>query len=642
MVVEPAGGQGVRLPTGETPVAGSIEVINRWKTSGGNQDLYRSLVDLGAGPKLENFELRYRETADGSRSPFLDTADIRLTSWGGEPTSTLSAEWSLGNDYEASIKYRRFAYFNRIPSVSNPTPGFTGATQQWLDIDRGLFDAELTIQPRSRIVPFFAVSRDSGKGPGRTTFVEDANEYSVLSATDTYTNTFRGGLRLRFERWTATIEGGTSAFDDSGSVQFSGDTTGNRAALFFGRRLRLTDLDQSYKIRGSNRFASVRLEARPWSKLAVFGQFAFSQPAVTVSYSESSAGESVLLQRLAFYTGESAIGVGQSKRPMPTGNFGFEYRPTRRIRIVESLSFEQFHASGSSQTTRELTGGQPLELTDGGTGRLESNLARNRFDITFELSRALAMHASHTYLTADATSPGSLLVPAESRTFTRHTTTAGLTVRVTDKLEFRSDLELLRGDNVYFRTDQRRYGRVVLRGRYRVSDTLTATVYGSIWNNTNELSDSTRVDDNLVQRNRHIGGELVYAPGVGWLDAVHATYERSTFSSNVGFLIPQSFQAGTSAYRERGHSSTLGAVFRPQSKIELGLGGNLFVSTDTTNSGLQTRPTRFYNSHMRVSVELISRLNWNGEWRWYEYANRSLRGEAFGTHLISTGLTYTF
>lgn len=611
---------------------------NRWKRSGGNEDLYRSIVDLGEGPKLANLQARYR----GPDHPLVDEADIRLWSWGGEPASTLQAEWSRGEDYEAVINYRRFAYFNRIPSVANPSPEFAGATQQWLDIDRGLLDAEITARPTARIVPFFAFSRDSGKGPGKTTFVQDANEFSVSSATDTYTNTFMGGIRLRFGRWTGSIEGGTSAFGDSQALSFSGDSAGNRQALFFGRRLRLEDLEQSYRIRGSNRFARVRVEARTWDTLILFGQFAFSQPAVTLDYSETSSGEFVLLETLAAYTGESALAVGNAKRPRPSGNAGVEWRPTRRLRVVESVGFERFHASGTSESQRELFGTGDLALTENDGSRLESDLTRHQFDLTFELNRTFDLHGSHTDLTANAQSPGSMLAAGESRSYTRHRTGAGLTVRPLDRLDVRADVEFLRGDNVYFRTDDRDYERVALRGRYRITGALTATLYGSLWNNSNDLSDSAIVDDRLEQRSRNLGAELAYAPEIDWLGAVHASYERSTFASDVGFLIPQNFQSAASAYRERGHASTLTALIRPASRIEVDLEGQLFVSTDESDSGTRTRPTRFYDAEIRLRVEVIPRLTWNGDWRWVDYTNRALRSEAFGAHLIATGLTYVF
>jgi hypothetical protein len=636
-----ASAQGVRPPVEADPVSGSVEVSARWRDLAGSEDLYRSMIDLGEGLKLNDLAVQYRGTPNATH-PLLDSADIRLSSWVGEPASVLRAEWGLRDDYEAVVHYRRMAYFNRLSPVA-PSGGPTG---QWLDIDRGLFDAELTIKPRARVVPFFSVSRDSAKGPGKTTYVVDANEFSVLSATDTYANTFSGGFRLRFDRWTGSVDGGTTAFDDSQATQFSGDSTGNRTALFLGRRLRLTDLEQTYRIRGSDRFVRIRLEARPWQSFTFFGQFAFSQPQTTVNYSESSQGDFVLIQTLAAFTGQTAVGTGAASWPRSSGNAGVEYRPTNRIRIVESVSFERFHIAGSSEASRELSGSPtPTEPPNpSSAGRVESERTSHRLDATVELHRRVSLHGYHSYLNAAAASPGSALSDPEERTLDRHASGAGVTARPIERLELRADLEIIRGNNVFFRTDQRHDDSFALRGRYRISDALTAAVYGSIRDNTNQVSESAAgaLAPDLAQQNRNYGAEVAYSGSSEWLEAVYAGYERSTFSSDVAFLIPQNFQTAESTYRERGHSSNLTALVRPHSRVELDAGGRLFMSTDEGDSGLRARPTRFYDVRLRLTFQVSSQLSWNGQWRWIEYSNRALSGESFLTHLFSTGLTYGF
>ena len=53
----------VRIPGSEDGFLGTIEVVNRWRTLNGHEDLYRSTVDLGEGPKLNAFRLQYREVS---------------------------------------------------------------------------------------------------------------------------------------------------------------------------------------------------------------------------------------------------------------------------------------------------------------------------------------------------------------------------------------------------------------------------------------------------------------------------------------------------------------------------------------------------------------------------------------------------
>jgi hypothetical protein len=276
--------------------------------------------------------------------------------------------------------------------------------------------------------------------------------------------------------------------------------------------------------------------------------------------------------------------------------------------------------------------------------RLELAMARHRVDATVELHRRASIHGYHAYLTASAMSPGSALSAPEARDVDRHTAGAGVTARPSERIDLRADLEITRGAGVFSRTDRRRHAGMKVRGRYRFSDTLSATVHGSLWNNDNEMSggDPPDIGGELVQRKRNYGAEVAYSSLSGWLEALHGGYERSAFSSDLAFLVPQNFQPDVSVYRERGHASSVAALLRPHSRVGLDLGGHLFVSTDEADSGATTRPTRFYDARLRLDVQILSRLDWNGQWRWIEYANRSLDGERFAAHLFSTGLTYVF
>ena len=611
---QPGTAQDVRLPNADRPLTGTVEFQNRWRSMAGSEDLYRSTIDLGEGPKLADFTLRYRKRSGTGGSGVLDFADIRSSSWGGEPASTVSAVWGVRDAYEATINYRRFAYFNTVPSYANPTSDLIGASQRSLDIRRGLFDAEVRIGPGRDVVPFFAFSRDDGKGPGRTTFVQDGNEFAVASETDTRDHTIRGGVYLRFDRWTGIVEAGGSRFRDDESVRFEGDNPGNRSALFFGRRLNLEDLDQQYRVRGRDRFARARFEARPLEPLTVFGQFSFSQPSVDVDYTQAAGGDFVLLRNLAFFTGESVTSTADAAWPHPSGSIGVEYRPIPGLRLTESVWFDRFHISGSSVSERTLStdGVEGPELVEGRTERLESQLTRHRFDISYDAAPELSLHGSHSYLKATALSPGSALSDPSRPSAASNTVSAGATARFRDRLDVRADIEVASKDDVFYRSDQRQFHKFRLRVRYRLADNLTFRGSGLLWTNTNDIPD---ID--LEQRNRNIAANLLFVPSEGPVELIQAGYSRSTYSSDVGFLIPQTFRSDESAYRDRAHTGNLAALLRPHPRLGVQLGGNLFISSDENEDGSRTRPTRFYDAHSRVEVRIHRSVDWTAGWHWY-------------------------
>ncbi len=64
------------VPTTESPLSGSMELGYRWRTDvAGNFDAYRSVVDLGSGPKLLNTDF----SLIGTR--FFDRIDVQAQNW---------------------------------------------------------------------------------------------------------------------------------------------------------------------------------------------------------------------------------------------------------------------------------------------------------------------------------------------------------------------------------------------------------------------------------------------------------------------------------------------------------------------------------------------------------------------------------
>ncbi len=145
--------QQVSLPGAEPALSGTARVGYRWQDMAGNEDLYRSLIDLGEGPKLIDLSLDYRATAT-KNAGLPDFFNVRSSSWGGEPASTFSAEVGRTGVYRSRLTYRRFNYFNSLSSFANPAVSGLGSSQHTLDVARGFLDTEVTIEAYQRIEPF--------------------------------------------------------------------------------------------------------------------------------------------------------------------------------------------------------------------------------------------------------------------------------------------------------------------------------------------------------------------------------------------------------------------------------------------------------------------------------------------------------
>ncbi len=71
-------------------MSGSIEVGYRWLgTLHGNENAYRSVVNLGEGPRLLSFDFHYLAPKRGG---WLERLNARASGWGGDPYSQLNVE----------------------------------------------------------------------------------------------------------------------------------------------------------------------------------------------------------------------------------------------------------------------------------------------------------------------------------------------------------------------------------------------------------------------------------------------------------------------------------------------------------------------------------------------------------------------
>src|SRR6266699_3351683 len=74
------------VPAAESWLTGSFDVGYRWRTDvAGSFDTYRSMVNLGSGPKLLGTEF----TITNPKHRAFDRVDVRAYSWGDDPYATL-------------------------------------------------------------------------------------------------------------------------------------------------------------------------------------------------------------------------------------------------------------------------------------------------------------------------------------------------------------------------------------------------------------------------------------------------------------------------------------------------------------------------------------------------------------------------
>jgi hypothetical protein len=617
-------------PSTEPWITGTLDFGYRFTSIGGDNDVYRSVVNLGQGPRLLGLDF----TIVDPKKRLFDRLDVRANNWGGDPYNTLHVNASKRGIYDFNFDYRDIAYFSLLPSFADPLLG-TGIV---LDEDsyfarRRMSDFQLDLLPGHRIMPYIAYGRDSGQGTGITTFESDVNTYPVADRMFDKTDNYRGGVRLEFNRFHATLEqGGTTLRDD----QQAYDSTlnyGNNYQPYFGQTLDLTNLAQAYGIRGDSIYSKVLFTANPFSWIDVSGQFLYSRPETNVSYSQFDTGNLVLQQAILFYTGEQALGFAEGKQPHTTGSLGFELRPLKRVRILESWMTDRMHTAAAGLVTDMIL--QPFLSGPTTSTTLASLLVMNynqeQTDVLLDVTHRLTLRGGYRYVWGNAET-GNLLIAGpgqESSELRQQVGLAGANFRASQKLSLNVDFEGASTDHAYFRTSLYNYQKMRARARYQLASTLSLQASFSLLNNQNP---TPGINYDFLSRQNSLSAAWTPSKRV----TILGEYTRSTLRSNIGYLDPEFFSPALSLYRDNAHSASalIDLALPSYAKLapRLAFGGSLLISSGS-------RPTTCYQPLARLSLPLHKGLVWKSEYRYYGYGEAFYQYEGFRAHLLQTGLT---
>jgi hypothetical protein len=627
----PAAKADEQAPAAERWLTGSLDFGYRWVNNlGGDFNTYRSVVNLGEGPKLFGLDL---SLTDASKRLF-DRLEVRAHSWGGEPYNTARVDARREGFYQFSFDYRKIAFFNFLPSFADPTAerGIF-LNQRAFDTYRRTNDFELDLFPGRRIVPYFAYSRNLGSGTGITDLVLDANEYPVRTRLYDRTDNYRGGLRFQFRRFHLTLEQGGINFADDQSVFATERNPGNVTTPVLGQKLFLASGSQAYHVRSDSLSSRGIFTANPVSWADLYGQFLYSRPHSDAHFAQQNSGNLLSFSALQFYTSQLDALSAEARRPHSSGSFSAELRPIRRLRVIESWMTDRLHNAASALLTEQL-------LVSGATltpekiftsDRLVLNYNQQEVDVVLDLTSKLALRGGHRYVWGDAKAPAALVIERlgqESGELRRQVALAGANFRWRQKLSVNVDYEGSPGDRAYFRTSLNEYQKARMRARYQVLPSLLVSANFTLLRNQNPAA---TIDYDFLSRDN--AASLAWTPGGGkWL-SVLAEYSRSTLRSDIRYLVPSTLTRELSFYRERANTGLalvdlklpLAASVQPK----VSFGGSLFASCGS-------RPSRYYQPLARFTIPFGKHVEWNAEWRWYALSQALYLYEGFRSNQFLT------
>jgi hypothetical protein len=613
----------------------------RWRTGvGGSLDTYRSIINLGSGPKLLGADF----TLTDPKHRAFDQIRVRANGWGDDPYQTVHLDAKKSKLYDFSADYRDMAYFNFLPSYADPllARGIV-LNEQSFDTRRRLGSFHLDVLPGNWFIPYVAYDRDSSSGTGATTFVTDGNEFPVPNTLRDQTNLYRGGVRFELRRFHATLEqGGTTFKDDQSVFQSPGPNPGlanfgNVATPIFGQKTDLTNLLAAYGVRGTSIYSKALFtaSATPW--LDLYGQFLYSQPDTNVNYQQTAAGNLLLQSQLLFYTSQQYLVSATAKLPHTSGSLGAEIRPLRRLRIVQSWLTDRLHNASSAASTQTLdTRAGSEQMAALLASSLVTNYSQEEIDVIFEATSKLTLRGGYRYVWGDANDavlPPAGLMSSDQAKLRRNVGIGGVTFHPTQKITLRTDAEVASSGGAYFRTSLYDYQKVHAQARYQALTTLSLAADFTLLDNNNPVPGM-----NYDYRSQQESLSLFWSPLGGKFGDFQGSYTRSTLHSDIGYLVPQTLTPQTSLYRDNAHTAT--ALFNVKLPAvegiapKLSAGGSFFISSGN-------RATSYYQPLATLWLPINKKISLFADWRYYGYGEAFYLYEGFRTNLVTTGLRFT-
>jgi hypothetical protein len=625
-------------PSTESWINGSVDFGYRWLTDvKGNFQQYRSVVNLGEGPKLFGVDL----TIQDPKKRLFDRIDARAYGWGGDPYSTAHLDMRKAKVYDLNFDYRNIAYFNAIPSFANPSAPL-GFNEQTFDLHRKTINATLDFNPGGHILPYLAFERNSGYGNGVETWVnESSNEYPVPTLFRDSTDNYRGGLRLEYNRFHFTVEQGGTTYKNDDQAFDRTYQGGDRTTPLFGQTLYLTGLNQAYGIRGTSYYTKALGTVHVTRDMDFYGQFLYSDPKSNVTFNEIAAGNFSQINSLLFYSNQLTVGTGAANQPHTTANVGYELRLFHNhLRFMASWLTDNYHDDASPFIVQAMAGFNTspgstptTNLTTAFTYGQKVNYDQSQYDVIYDLGSKITLRGGVRWVTGDATvlagqlsQTGNLVSGKLDRTVGL----GGLTYRPSQKMTVNLDYEGSSSDHIYFRTSLNEYSKGRARAKYQFNSALGLQARFTVLDNQNpdpSIRYSFRSRDNAIT--------LFWTPKSSKFVSLMGEYDRSTLQSSISylglFLSPQ-----TSSYRDNAHSATaaLNVSIPGAVPAKLTVGGSLFISNGS-------RSTQYYQPLARLSLPVGKHVYWNTDWQYYGYGEQAYMFEAFRTHVFQTGLRLT-
>ncbi|MDX1996683.1 MAG: hypothetical protein SF066_03105 [Thermoanaerobaculia bacterium] len=250
----------------DSPFSGSFLIGYRTVDVNKTTAKYKEDLNLEDGPRL--FSLELEVTPQGPAGEILDTLELALSNYGGDPFETLRFKAAKTGTYKLQYKRLKSDYFyddTILPKELANVRLSSGGDFHTFDFTRVRDDAslEITVNPQARFT--FGYERFTKLGEATTTIDLQRDDFELDRRVNESSNAWRAGYEHSWDKLTVAVEERIEDYENDVELFLPGASAGENTTNF--TVLNFFFLDQPYEYQSQQH--SLRVVARPTDRWTI-------------------------------------------------------------------------------------------------------------------------------------------------------------------------------------------------------------------------------------------------------------------------------------------------------------------------------------------------------------------------------------
>lgn len=611
---------------GNYTINSSIEVGYRWVDVGGNEDRYRSDLNIRDGFRVLDFTLDMR-SIDPSGALF-DFLRADVSNAGGDQAQYFSLRADKTRYYKFDAKVRRFYYYRSLAGIANNQHNF--------DFRQQVSDFNLKLFPQRAVKINLGYGRSMGKGPYLTTFNTNSDQYQENGNARWEANDYRVGVDASINSWNLFGEYLYRGFrNDSRQFQNAAINSGN----IITDTTVLTFFDRETPIRSSSNIIRASINGNVGNRMHVLLQGMHNDEDMKINLFELVNGTDSQNRAITrvFLTTPNA------KRPSTSADALVAVDLHEYATLSNTSRYYRYRILGNLDSSTATT----LKSTQGVvTNTLDTTAFRHTTDVTsywntlqlqFGRGRSFSGNVGWRYTFRDVkqfgtnvntgSRPGSEVIDETERENT-NTFIGGLRFRPVERANFFFDYEKGSADNVFIRVSPLDYQRFRARANIDITHTLS---FNTSFTATDRTNPTPQVQNDSDYRG--FATTLMWEPQARfWINGGY-NYDSINSTANIAYFIGAVLNTGRSRYYSRQHFAFFDSRVGVTNRLDLFLvyryitdrgapDGVSFFPPPALNDFIASLPMKRHNPEARLAFRINNHATANVSYRHYSYNER--------------------